>query len=177
MDIFLSISGIIVLCIAVIVLAIFVLWIIDRIHCQKLSPEEIAEGVRRFIWRLENPDFNAIEAHYGHSFPEGLKLLYQNKEEVMRNEFEVASSSDSPEKDRWYIAFYEPADMDTVKGAWSGCEKYFSFANDGCGNDYFIDPTIDDPSVKFYDHETGEIEHVCDTFSEFMKWERIGIEE
>jgi hypothetical protein len=66
-----------------------------------------------------------------------------------------------------------PADLNSVKDAWPGTERFFSFANDGCGNGYFIDPTLDDPEVLLHDHESGELTPVAGRLSEFMKWPRV----
>jgi hypothetical protein len=74
------------------------------------------------------------------------------------------------------VAYYQPADAETVRESWPGLEKYFAFANDGCGNEYLIKPGDDDPPVLFHDHETGELTRVSDHFSEFMQWPRLEAE-
>lgn len=171
METFLGISAIILTCLVIIGLAVFILWIIDAVMGIRKSPKEIAKDTKRFVERLKNPDFDVIETHFCHSFPKDLKLLYKNEKEILRDEFELAPLLDSPDSERYYIAFYEPADMGSVVDFDGG--KYFTFANDGCGNCYIIDPILDDPPVRFYDHETGDIDKVCDKLSEFMNWKRI----
>ena len=71
-------------------------------------------------------------------------------------------------KKSWYLAFYEPADAQSLAESWEGCEPYFLFANDGCGNDYMIKPGVSDPEVLFHDHETGEIVQVAPSLSLFL---------
>lgn len=136
------------------------------------SQHEVEENSRQFLEQLQKPNFAALEQHFGHSFSTALKSLYANQKELLRGEFQVAESIDAEDDERWYIAFYLPANEETLKSMWPGLEKYFAFADDGCGDEFLVDPTLDDPPVLFHDHETGEIEKVCDQFSEFMAWPR-----
>lgn len=153
------------------------LWIADRFRYPKLTPEERAEHARRYRERLHTPDFEVLEAHFGYTFPSALKALYADTEELNRFDFEVAESPDSPEDERWYIAFYEPADAEALRYRWGGTEQYFAFADDGCGNGYMVDPSLDDPEVLFHDHETDEFTPVCDSLTKFLSWAKIASEE
>jgi len=155
-------------------LPILILWIRDKIS--EPSQEEMEEYSRRFRERLMNPDFEAVAKYFRHTLPQAIVELYQNQEELMRGDFKIALSKDSSEDEQWYIGFYMPADAEAVQLTWPGVEKFFAFANDGCGNDYIVDPTLDDPPVKFHDHETGEIIHVCDTLSQFMTWSKFEVD-
>jgi hypothetical protein len=139
------------------------------------SKRKLEEYSREFMHRLQNPDFAAVEKHFGHPLPDCLRALYHNTQELMRDNFEVAASADAPAEKRWFIAFYEPADAQAVQDTWPGLEKYFVFADDGSGNGYVIDPKETDPAVLFHDHETGEISPVCKHFSDFMKWPRLEV--
>ena len=159
-----------IVCVLV-VLPFAVLILKDRL--QTRSPAEIEEYSRNFVERLHHPDFAAIEDHYSTPVPQTLRELYLNKSELDRGDFEVAANSDAKEDDRWFIAFYEPADSEAMKSCWPGTEKYFAFANDGADNEYLIDPRLPDSPVQFHDHETGEFSPVCSSFSEFMKWPRL----
>jgi hypothetical protein len=136
------------------------------------SKEKLEELSRQFTERLQHPDFPAVERHYGHPLPKAVQLLYADLEELLRADFETAAVPDAPAESRWYVAFYRPADGESARDTWPGLEKYFAFAEDGCGNGYLIDPTVDDPAVLFHDHETGEISRVCDRFTDFMRWPR-----
>ena len=105
--------------------------------------------------------------------PASLVSLYRDEREILRGDFSVAASPDAAEENRWDIAFYMPADLRSVKEAWPGTEKYFAFADDGCGNGYLVNPRLSDPPVLFNDHDTGELSQVADRLSDFMRWPRI----
>lgn len=152
-------------------LPLIILLIRDRFS--RGANKVIVDDFNRFDQRLLNPDITAFEQHYGHALPTALVALYQDDREVSRGDFYVAQSADAPKEDRWYVAFYLPADLSSVKDAWPGTEGYFTFANDGCGNGYLIDPRLDDPAVFCHYHETGEFRLVANRLSEFMKWPRV----
>ncbi|MFM8471442.1 MAG: SMI1/KNR4 family protein [Limisphaerales bacterium] len=144
------------------------LWLMDKLFRRTPTKAEIEEQSRHFQERLLAPEFAAVEAHFNATLPEQLKQLYSNKEEILRGDFEVEVAHTTDENGPWFIAFYEPADMDSVREAWPGCEPYFAFANDGCGNDYLIKPGTADPEVVFHDHETGEMVQVAPSLSAFL---------
>ncbi len=102
---------------------------------------------RQFTERLQNPDLSAVKEHFGHPLPPSVQLLYANREELLRQDFEVAAVPDAGSERRWYVAFYQPADQQSAQDTWPGLEKYFAFADDGCGNGYLIDPQENDPPV------------------------------
>lgn len=137
------------------------------------SKQQIDKAHTRFNERLRNPDLPAVEKHFGHPLPECLRSFYEDRQELLRGDFETAAIPNPAADDRWYVSFYQPADAESVESAWPGTEKYFAFANDGGGNDYLIDPKEQDPAVLFHDHETGDIQLVCEHFTEFMKWPRM----
>lgn len=143
----------------------------DRLTRQSKRKQE--EYSQQFTERLRHPDFLAVEKHFGRRLPSCVQALYANSNELLRGDFEVASAVDTAPEARWYIAFYQPADEQSVRDSWPGLEKYFAFADDGCGNGYLIDPKEDDPAVLFHDHATGELALVCDHFTDFMKWPRL----
>ena len=139
------------------------------------SKQELEDASRQFIERLENPDFAAVEKYFGCPLPDCVRALYADRKELLRSDFEVAAGNDADPDDRWYIAFYCPADAQTMRDCWPGIEHLFAFADDGGGDGYLIDPTQDDPAVLHHCHETGDVEVVCDRFTEFMKWPRKDI--
>jgi hypothetical protein len=144
---------------------------------QRPSPEKLAEHTRRFTERLLHPDLPAIEKHFGGPLPRTIHDLYANTAELQRGDFEVAATATADEEDRWFIAFYQPADAESLRESWPGTESLFAFASDGAGNEYVIDPRGSDPSVRFHDHETGEFTPVCDRLSTFMNWPRLEVSE
>jgi len=159
--------------IATVFVALPLLVLLLRNWTVRAMKKDIAEASRKFNERLFHPDFAALEAHFKHSIPAGLRALYYNRQELERGDFLVAPSPDAPEDQRWFVAFYEPADEESLRDAWPGIGELFAFANDGCGNEYVVDPRLEDPPVRFYDHETGEFLPVCERVSEFMNWLRL----
>lgn len=161
----------------IVIIAIFlglpIALLIARDWLTRPSKQKMEEYSRQFIHRLQNPDFPALEKHWGHPLPHCVQALYSDKEELMRSNFVIAASAESPEDERWYVSDYQPADEPSVRDSWPGLEKYFVFADDGLGNGYLIDPAEEDPPVFFHDHETGEIVRVSDHFTEFMRWPRL----
>ena len=153
-------------------LPLAILFLRDRLS--RPSRKAIQDYSRKFEERLANPDFPSLERHFGHPLPAALRALYLDPVERMRDQFEVAPSANAPRGERWPIAFYQPADAESLRDMWPGTEERFAFADDGCGNGYLVDPRQGDPPVFFHDHETGELEPVCDRLSEFMKWPRLG---
>ena len=149
--------------------------LVGRDWLARPSRKKLEEYSRQFTQRLQAADLPALEKHFGCALPHAVRALYEDKQEVMRQDFEVAATAEAPEDGRWYLAFYQPADGQNVQDAWPGLEKYFAFADDGCGNGYLIDPKEADPPVLFHDHETGEMTRVCGRFSEFMKWPRLEV--
>ena len=143
-----------------VVLPLLILWLNDKIFRRGSSKKELGKYSKRYAERLLNPDFAALEAHFGCPMPVELKELYANKEEIQRGDFEVVTKGQDGSEDTWTVAFYEPADMESLRDAWPDCKELYSFANDGCGNDYLIDPCKPGSKVLFYDHETGEFSEV-----------------
>jgi hypothetical protein len=137
---------------------------------------ELDKAAKQFTERLLHPNLAVLEAHFKHPMPAGIRALYANRQELERGDFIVARGPDAPEDARWYVAYYQPADEQGLQDAWPEVKELFAFADDGCGNEYVIDPKLEDPPVQFYDHETGEFSPVCDTLSDFMRWPRFDAE-
>jgi hypothetical protein len=160
------------------ILAIFValpfliLWLRDKLFDRPMTKEQMDEYSCRFRERLANSDLGVLERHFGCHLPVELKQLYANSDELARDDFEVIPPHGRKSTDPVYVAFYNPADDESLKYTFHDADTYFAFADDGCGNAYIIDPREADPPVLFHDHETGEIKPVAPTLSEFMKWER-----
>lgn len=159
--------------VGVILLGIPLALLLLRDWLKKPSRKELDEYSRKFVERLKNPDFGAVEKHFERPLPASVLALYRNPEELMRGDFEVWASREARREERWYVGFYQPADAEAVKDMPESLERFFAFADDGCGNAYLIDPKQEDPVVLFHDHETDEISRVCGCFSEFMRWPRV----
>jgi hypothetical protein len=162
-----------VVCVAVAVaLAFGFLWLRDKVFHPRPTSAEVEAANKRFEERLLNPDLTALEAHFRCAMPHALRDLYANRDEILRGDFELVSAGARQESQPWFVAFYQPADVEHVGEAWPGTEEMFEFANDGCGNGYLIDPRVSDPPVKFHDHETGETERVADSLTAFLAMPR-----
>lgn len=149
-------------------LAFGLLLVRDRVRRRRTTTGEMAAYSKRFLERLAKPDFAALEKHFGHVFPPALKAFYADTAAVSAGEFELLATSANGEIDRWHVAFFQPADLEHVADTWPAASEVFEFANDGGGNGYTIDPRADDPPVMFYDHETGEWQHVAPNFAGFL---------
>lgn len=151
---------------------VLILWLRDRLFHRPMTKEQMAEYSRRVRERLTNPDFSALEKHFGCSLPNPLKKLYGDSEELDRGDFYVVPPDVPNATDGAYVGFYNPADAESLKYTFHDGDAYFAFADDGCGNAYIINPREADPPVLFHNHETVEIEPVAPSLSEFMKWDR-----
>jgi hypothetical protein len=152
-----------------IVLPFLILWIRDRLFSQQPTPEEARANAERFQKRLSSPDLDAVAKHFDCALPQALRSLYSNAKELALSDVEVLPPDGG---EPIFICCYNPADAENARSPRPGCEKYFAFADDGCGNTLLVDPTLDDPPVLWHDHETGEIEAVAPSMSDFMKWKR-----
>lgn len=154
-----------------VLLPIALLLLRDRFD--KPSPQQIRDAQNQLAKRLKCPEFEALERHYCCEFPECVKQLYSDMPELLQEEFEVADPDHRLREETLYVAFYQPADLQTVEEMWPGNSNYFAFANDGCGDEYLIDPNESDPAVLLHNHETGEKRIVAQRFTDFMRWNRI----
>ena len=158
-----------------VVLPLLIVWLNDRIFHRTSSKKELDEYSKRYKERLLNPEFAALEAHFGCTMPNELKELYASKEEIQRGNFDVVTKGRDGSKETWTVAFYEPADLESLRDTWPDCKELFAFANDGCGNDYLIDPRKPRSEVLFHDHETGEFSKVTSSLAEFIAAPRKGL--
>ena len=157
-------------------LALLLVWVSNKFIFKRRSFEEIEADSKRHLDRLLNPDFAALEKEFGCSFPQELKRLYSDKDELKRENFEVRPPG-AKNSDAHFIAFYKPADIQSVRDGWEDCKGCFSFATDGCGNEYLVDPKQADPEVFFYDHEGGKRTKVADKLSTFLSWPKNDVTE
>jgi len=157
-----------------IVLPLLILWVRDKVFNRLPSPENAKTYSERFRQRLSSPDLDAVAEHFGCALPAALRDLYGNLEELALSDVEVLPPDGG---DPIYICFYNPADAENLQSPWPGCENFFAFADDGCGNELLVDPGLEDPPVLWHDHETGKIETVAGSMGEFMKWKRRPVEE
>jgi hypothetical protein len=105
--------------------------------------------------RLANPEFDALEKEFG-TVCLPLRNLYKNLGEITRENVSRVPRRNASQDEYIFAAWYHPADQRSLNERWPDNRRYFEFANDGAGNTYIVDPTLEDPEIIFYDHETGE---------------------
>jgi hypothetical protein len=149
-------------------LPLLIVWLNDKIFHRSPSKAKREEYSRRFEQRLLNPDFPAVEACVGCKLPDEVKKLYANKDEICQENFEVVLRQKEDSGGIWTVAFYLPADMEEMGDLSQDGNKLFPFANDGCGNEYLIDPRASGSEVVFHDHETGEFTRLGVNLTEFL---------
>ncbi len=154
------------------VLPFLILRMLDKVLYRHPTTEEIQAETERLEERLLSPELEVLEEYFHCTLPSPFRELYGNANELVLTDVEILPPDGS---DPVYICFYKPADADNLHSQWPGCEKYFAFADDGCGNELLVDLRLYDPPVLWHDHETGEIETVASSMSEFMKWERQSV--
>ena len=152
---------------AVLVFVVFLplmgLWRLRVKRNKKLAAEsDIA--LAQFEQRQRQPSFAAFEKKYGCQPPPPLQKLYGDAAAMLDGNFDLRFPS---LPNLFFIAWFEPMDDKHISFAWHGTEGFYSFANDGCDNQYLVSPHEADPMVYFFDHETGEREPVV-KLSEFI---------
>ena len=131
------------------------------------SQRSIDEFSRRFLERLQSPDFEAVEAALGHPLPAAVRGLHADRAELLRDGFDLPVEGE-PGASPWRVEYYVPADAEAVVEHPEGGRRWLAFADDGCGNAYLIDPGEVDSAVYFLDHETGEWALVTGSFQDFL---------
>ena len=118
--------------------------------------ESVASAAARYRERVASPDLDGLEQHLGHSLPESFRALYRDRGLITSENIVVAVPNPLEKSESSYIAFFEPADIETLDHPWPGCEGLFPFANNGAGDQFLVDLTQPDPDVVYHLHETGE---------------------
>lgn len=158
-------SSLFVLAVIVFVIVLPFAWLRRQRRARKLSEQHSRQEQKaHFEYRQLHPDFAAFVSHYGCEPPLPLRQLYANRENVLDENFEVILPSGDP----YFIAWFEPMD----EQEWPDLDGLYSFANDGCGNQFLIIPREADPEVFFNDHETGQRKLLELRLSQFLVAER-----
>ena len=155
-----------VLAVVVFVIVLPFFWLRHHRHARQSKEKLLRQEQRtKFEHRQLNPDYAAFASHYGCEPPPPLRRLYEDRQNVLDENFDVVLSP----RDIHFIAWFEPMDGQE----WPDVEGFYSFANDGCGNPFLIDPRDSDPEVFFRDHEIGERESLGVRLSEFLAAKRL----
>lgn len=137
--------------------------------------EAAPDATRRFRARLRAPDFDLFKRRFGCDPPPSLKALLQDPSLLTgdRDSFHLVIPGREGDT-RWFVAWVEPMDAEHLSGVvWPGTEGHYSFANNGAGDQYLIDPRAADPNVLYYDHEAAKTRPVGATLSQFIAARRI----
>lgn len=122
----------------------------------------------RYSKRLNNPDFDALEAYFRHPLPDALKALYHDKSRINTENILIDVPNPGERESKSSIAFFEPLDIDSVRHSGRGAQKLLPFANNGAGDMFMVDPTQPDPEVLYYLHENRKIVGLGATISKFL---------
>ncbi len=139
------------------------------------SPARNRAAEERFRQRQRNPDWEAFRQHFDRDPSPVLKTLYSTTELFSddRDHFKLELADKAGRKKRWYIAWIEPLDKEHLDGpTWPGTEGFYSFANNGSGDQYLIDPQSQDPEVIYYNHESRKMKPVGASLSQFLSAQR-----
>lgn len=159
-----------ILTVAVTVVVFPLLWL-RRLRRARREKEQRSrsERIARFEHRLLHPDYEAFKERYGTGPPRALRPLLEDRKSILDGNFDLVLSSS---RRTCFVAWFEPMDEEHMSHAWRGTEGFYSFANDGCDNQYLVCPQEDDPEVWFYCHETGRRKALDVRVSQFLAAER-----
>jgi hypothetical protein len=133
-----------------------------------------AQHLVEFNRRLQQPQFDDVQKHFGRPIPEAYKRLYRDPGRVLNTNF-LAFPPGSKDEDRaWPIASFLPADATTLAEAWPNLGKInLPFACDEVGDPYYIPldeaDSLDGPVWQFH-HQGGEREQVAKSLLDFLSW-------
>ena len=129
---------------------------------------------REFQLRLLNPKWRELESHFGYALPNSFRELYSNSDRVLQSCFYVVPPNAVSEDEHYFIARFQPADMQTLKDVWFPVgDSRFPFATDDFGNYFCIElsPEMHDAPVVFMDHDSGDISLVATSLEDFRTWQ------
>ena len=147
------------------------------------SKTTYAKHLVEFKQRLQHPQFEDLEKHFGRPLPAAYKRLYRDPNRVLLTDF-LAYAPGSKDGDRaWPIASFLPADPTTLAEAWPSLgENNLPFACDDVGDPYYVPlgqngqihqvdqaDSLDGP-VWYFHHEGGAREQVNESLVDFLSW-------
>ena len=165
--------AILLLILSVILLAIAVCWLWDRTTLGPQKPWSQEE----YDQRLLNPDFAAVERHFGCMIPPAIRELYADSELVLKKDFLIRPTNASEGADDFVIAYFVPADVEGMESWWPAQDRKFIIADTGCGDPYYVELSLRQPDpmpVYVSYHDFGDTLKVSDSLEEFNAWCRNG---
>lgn len=110
----------------------------------------------QFKRRLHSPDLDGLEQQPGHPLPASFGALYQNRDLIQTNDLLIAVPNPLEGADECYIAWFRPANVESLREVWPGCEGLFPIADNGAGDRFLVNLCEPDPEVVYYLHDRGE---------------------
>jgi len=123
---------------------------------------------KAFQKRLANPDLDGLERRLGLPLPVSFRALYQDHELINSSDVLIGVPNPLEKRKQCYLAWFMPADLETLLASWPGCEGLFPIANNGAGDQFLIDLRQPDPEVIYYLHESGERKEIGARLSAFL---------
>lgn len=158
---------------SVILLAIAVCWLWDRLSLGPQRPCSQEEYDRRLL----KPDFAAVERHFGCMIPPAIRELYADSELILKKDFLIQPTNALDGIEEFDIAYFVPADVEGMESWWPAEDRKFIIADTGCGDPYYVTLSLVQPDrlpVYVLYHDGGDTLKVADSLEEFVDACRIG---
>ena len=168
--------AILLLILSIIVLALGVCWLWDRLTLGPQKPWSQGDQ-QTYDRRLLNPDFAEVERHFGCRIPAAIRELYTDSELILKKDFLIRPTRAVEGGEEFDIAHFVPADAEQVDSFWPAQEKKFAIADTGFGDPYYVELSLLQPDplpVYVLYHDGGETLKVCDSLEAFIEYCRKG---
>lgn len=141
--------------------------------------EELSSDIRKSFYDekktskiiLGNSDWSNIKGAYKYKEPTVLIQFYNSNEVLAKNFYYFVIDNKTKKQNKWFINNFIPSANAINNG-------YFTFAEDGMGNFYFIkllENRDNDYAVFLCDHETEEISMIANSLKKFLDSKRLVI--
>lgn len=130
---------------------VVIMTLIDRLTTAKYKPPT-DEELAKMKTDLLDPDWAAMESHFGSPPLDSLKKLYQDQQLLVREEFELPWPSAG---ESYYIAAFLPMRQSTLSD-YDAPLGQLPIATDGSGGTYFFHWTEDHVSFRGHDDDVPE---------------------
>jgi hypothetical protein len=100
--------------------------------------------------------------------PASFRQLYRDRELVESGDVVVEYPNRLDSAEYCFVAWFNPADTQSLDDAWTGCEGLFPIGDNGCNDQYLVDLSQEDPDVLYHLHETEDLQRIGCRLSEFL---------
>jgi hypothetical protein len=157
-----------------VIVGVPILWLIFR---SGVDPAANIAATREFERKLLNPNFAALEAAIGAPLPLAVLPLYRSRELLLGYGWRFSVANDGQTSSDSTIAFFQPAEVASLRDLGDGDTCWFAFANDGTGDEYLVDLKLPDPEVIYLQHETGKQFRLGVTLAQFLAQPRQPVDD